>query len=98
MMLSTMLMLISSYRIREIVVIFCLKFQNALRSNSPPCVHLASSLTTRGRFCKEKPPYFQGLWMACGLTAIMSIHTFPAMFDGSDMMRPKDRSDVSHFP
>ncbi|WKX97907.1 hypothetical protein Q1695_013533 [Nippostrongylus brasiliensis] len=66
---------------------------NALRSNSPPCVHLASSLTTRGRFCKEKPPYFQGLWMACGLTAIMSIHTFPAMFDGSDMMRPKDRSD-----
>lgn len=65
---------------------------NALRLHSPKCVHLVSSMTTTRRFCKSKPPYFQGLSVACGITAIVSIHTYGVMFDGSDMVKPKEHA------
>ncbi|KAK6054489.1 hypothetical protein COOONC_08005, partial [Cooperia oncophora] len=69
--------------------------ESALRFYSPPCTQLTASLSPSRRFCKAKPPYFQGLWIACGLTGIMSIHTYAVMFDGSDMVRPREHSSES---
>lgn len=69
------------------------KFLNeALHKHSIKCEELAFAMSASYNFCSYKPHHFQGLWLASGLTAVVSIHIYGVMFDGSDMVKPKKSS------
>ncbi|EYC09548.1 hypothetical protein Y032_0060g3181 [Ancylostoma ceylanicum] len=69
---------------------FIATFDDALRQHSPDCSELAAAVEVWRPFCYTVPQYFQGTWVVCGITAIVSIHVMSAVFKASDFMMPTE--------
>ncbi|KAK6732408.1 hypothetical protein RB195_016658 [Necator americanus] len=63
-----------------------------LHLHSIGCAELTAGVEVWRAFCYDVPPYLQGIFVVCGLTAIVSIHVFSAIFKAANFVMPIENS------